>query len=421
MNLVKTSGYSLIATIVRMLSRLVITKIIAIYIGPTGLALIGQFQNFSQIVLVFANGAVTQGVTKYTAEYVKQPKSLENLFSTSFRISLFTSIAVGIIIIILSKYFSLLFLHTSNYTHIFIIFGITIVLYALNSILLAILNGLKEIKFWFKVNIIQSIYSLIFTTLLIFQWQIEGALIAMVTNQSVIFFVVLWLLRKHPIIKFSVLKKSFNQPVAKKLLGFSTMALTTAIVTPIALIVIRNYIGTNVGWTEAGYWQAIWYISTMYLTVVTSTLAIYYLPKLSEIKDKLTIRKEIWNTYKLIMPIVFIASMSIYLLQDFIILLLFSEEFSAMKELFLWQLIGDTIKIASWLLAYMMLAKAMTKAYIATEVITNISFVLLSIFYVNNYGLIGVTYAFAVNYLLYLVLVFFVTYKVWCPLRFNEH
>lgn len=46
-----------------------------------------------------------------------------------------------------------------------------------------------------------------------------------------------------------------------------------------------------------------------------------------------------------------------------------------MIELFKWQLIGDVIKIASWLLSYTLLAKAKTKYFVATEVIFSITFI----------------------------------------------
>ncbi len=44
-----------------------------------------------------------------------------------------------------------------------------------------------------------------------------------------------------------------------------------------------------------------------------------------------------------------------------IINILFSPQFLPMLYLFKYQLIGDVLKIGSWLLAYLMLAKAMTK------------------------------------------------------------
>ncbi|HBC6705092.1 TPA: O-antigen flippase, partial [Proteus mirabilis] len=99
MTLIKTSILSLIATFFKMLSGLIINKAISVYIGPAGLAIIGQFQNFSQLVLIAAQGAINNGVVKYTAEYGKESKLLPILFSTALRISLITSISIGLLLI----------------------------------------------------------------------------------------------------------------------------------------------------------------------------------------------------------------------------------------------------------------------------------------------------------------------------------
>ena len=413
MNLIRTSILTFISTIITMLSALVVNKAIAIYIGPSGLALIGQFRNFSQLVMTVAKGGINNGVTKYTAEYGKENKRIPILFSTAGKISLYSSLVVGLAIILFSKHASLYFLQTQVYTYIFIIFGFTIVLFVINSLLLTIINGLREIKTWVIINIVQSIYSLIFTSLLIFFLGLDGALIALVTNQSIILLVILWMLRKHPIIQYKSFKQKFNTLEAKKLAKFSAMAITSALTIPISHLIIRNYIGETLSWEDAGYWQAMWYISGMYLMVVTTTLSIYYLPKLSSVTDKLKLRKEMIQGYQIVIPIVVLASISVYLLRDFIIWLLFTKDFTPMRELFLWQLIGDVFKIAALLIANLLHAKAMMKTYISTEIIFSISFVLLSIWFVSKFGLVGMSYSFAANYAIYFISMIVLTKSQW--------
>lgn len=413
MTLINTTILNFIATAIRIVSALVINKVIAIYIGPSGLAFVGQFQNFSQLVMTVAQGAINSGVTKYAAEYGKDNERIPILFSTAARISLFSSIVVGVLIVIFSEYASLKFLNSENYAYIFVIFGFTIVLYVSNSLLLSILNGLKEIETWVKINIIQCLYSLIFTTSLIILLGLDGALIALVTNQSVIFFIVVWKLKKHDTIKCSNFIRVFDKSEAIKLAGFSLMAITSAVTVPLSHLVVRNYIGENLSWIEAGYWQAIWYISATYLMIVTTTLGVYYLPKLSEINIRAELRKELLRGYKIFMPIVIGISLIIFYLKDVIIWMLFTEDFSPIRELFLWQLVGDVMKLAGWLVAYLMIAKAMTKTFIITEIVFGISFVLLSILFVKKYGLVGVTYSFAMNYTLYFLAVTYVTKSEW--------
>lgn len=409
MTMIKTSLWSFIATAIKLVAALVINKTVAVFIGPSGLALIGQFHNFTQLAMTAAKGGINTGVTKYVAEYGKDSPKIPMLFSTASKISLGSSVVVGALIIFFSRYASLHFLKSDQYGYVFTIYGFTIILFVINNLLLSILNGLKEIKTFITINIIQSIYSLIFTALLVVLLGLDGALIALVTNQSIIFLVVLWMLRKHELIRLENFKAEFDKPEARKLASFSIMALVSVVTVPVSHLIVRNYIGENLSWEQAGYWQAIWYISTMSLMVVTTTLSVYYLPRLSELTDKIELRKELKQGYKIVMTIVIVMSLAIFLLKDFIIWILFTEDFMPMRELFLWQLVGGVIKISALLLSYIMLAKSMTKAFVGTEIGFSISFVVLSILFVAQYGLVGMTYSFTVNYSIYLVAMIFLT------------
>ena len=410
MTLIKTSVLTGISTIIKVISGFVINKVIALYVGPAGLAIVGQLQSFTSIITTFSNGAISSGIVKYTAEY-QDIEEKKKIFSSSIVISLICSLIISIFLFGFSDYLSELILKDIQYSSVFIIFGATIFLFALNMVLISILNGQKEIKKYVLVNIAGSIFSLVFTSILIMQLNLIGALYAMVLNQSVMFFVTLAFVIKSSWFKLEYFKQGFDKESLSKLSKYSLMAIVSALTVPVSHLIIREYIGENLGWDSAGYWQGIWYISTMYLMLVTTTLGVYYLPRLSEIQDNKELRKEIFSGYKIIMPIVILASLIIFLLKEYVILIAFSKDFMPMMELFAWQLIGDVIKIASWLLAYLMLAKAMTKVFIYTEVLFSALFVGLSILFVDKFGLVGITYAYALNYLLYLFMMIFIFRK----------
>ena len=401
MTLIKTSVLTAISTIITVISAFVINKVVAMYAGPTGLALIGQLKDFVTMITNISNGAITQGIVKYTAEYETIEKK-QKIFSTSIIVSLISSSIIAIILVVFNSFLSELILKDIQYGGVFIVLAFTVFLFALNTVLMSILNGQKEIKKYVLVNIVNSSLALIITSLLVLKFNIQGALYALVINQSIVFFVTLMFVLKSVWFRWEYFKQGIDKDSLKKLSKYSLMAITSAISAPLSYLVIRNYIGENLGWDSAGYWQGIWYISTMYLMLITTSLSVYYLPKLSEIKDKNELKKEIFNGYKIIMPIVIVSATLIYLLKEYVIIIAFDEKFMPMLELFKWQLIGDTIKICSWLLSYLMLAKAMTKIFIFTEIIFSLFFVLLSIYFINNYGLVGVTYAYFCNYIIYL-------------------
>jgi PST family polysaccharide transporter len=140
---------------------------------------------------------------------------------------------------------------------------------------------------------------------------------------------------------------------------------------------------------------------------------VYYLPRLASLKTDIEINTEIISTAKIILPIVALLALIIFLNKHLIVKILFSDDFKPMLPLFKYQLIGDVIKIVSWLLAYQMLAKRMTKVFILSEIFFSSSFILLSIYFVKQNGLGGVSVAFCLNTICYLIfLIFFFRKKI---------
>lgn len=407
MTLIKTSILSAISTVIKIIAGFISIKIVSFYIGPSGLALMGQFQNFISMMSGIASVGVHSGVVKYTAEHYEDEEIKRKIWSSALKISLVLIIPMAIAIIFLSDFISLKLFNTIQYSSIFIVFAISIVFFVFNGLLTSILNGQKEIKKLTILNIVGSLLGLLITVYLVINYELYGALIAGIISQSIVFFVTLIFVLKSSWFKLSMFLGNIDKEYRNKLLKFSLMFLTYATMTPLSHIYIRDYIGTNIGWDEAGYWQAIWRISETYLMLITTTLSIYYLPKLSSIQDKNELRSELLYGYKIIIPVVIIMALAIYIFRDFIIKTLFTEAFSPMAELFLYQLIGDVIKIAAWLLGYIMVAKAMIKMAVVSEIFFVWSFVGFVVLFVNMYGLIGVTIAFMVNYFIYMVFLYF--------------
>ncbi|AUT98574.1 O-antigen translocase [Citrobacter europaeus] len=407
MGIIKAIFLTTISTIIKVLSGVIINKFISLYIGPSGLAIIGQFQNISGIIQTVASAGLTNGVVKYTAEN----SSRNTLWSSALKITIALSALSAIILVLFSYSLSEFLLNNGKYYYIFVLFGFTIFFFSINQLLLAVISGLKRMRFYIVINIIQSLYSLVFTALLIYFFNLDGALIAMVTNQSIVFFLLLWLLRKDSDIKIEYFKERYDFDCGVKLLKFSLMTIVSVICLPVSSLIIRNYIGSHLSWDYAGYWQAINYISTMYLLVITTVLSVYYLPRLSSIFDKKSLIDEVIKNSIVLIPLTIFGAGFIFLLKDWIVVLLFSKNFENMLILLKYQLIGDVVKIAACLLSYLMLAKAMTKVFIYTEIFSAISLTLLSIYFLDNYGFIGLSYAYLINNIIYFCVILFIAIR----------
>lgn len=70
------------------------------------------------------------------------------------------------------------------------------------------------------------------------------------------------------------------------------MALVSALCVPISHVMVRKYLTNDLGQVSAGYWEAMFRFSSAYLIVLTSTLSVYLLPRLSELKSLQEIARE---------------------------------------------------------------------------------------------------------------------------------
>lgn len=412
MKLVKTAFFSGIIAFIRIASGFVANKVIAIYTGPSGVALIGSFSNFIAIGLTFANGAINNGVIKYTAEYSEDNKELKKLFSTAFKISVCCALTVGAVLLLFAPFFTRLIFTDHVFVNTIRTLGLTIVFYSLNSLLISILNGKGQIRDFTIVNTSGSVLGLIITLVLVIYYKIEGALYALVLVQSIVFFVSLFFVTKSEWFSLEFFREKFDKGIAIKLSHYTLMAVVTALTVPVSQIILRNLLIKSLGINDAGIWQGLMRISDGYLMVVTTALGTYYLPKLSTLKTNSELRSEIIYGYKIIIPIVLVTCLLIYFLRSFIIQLLYTPDFYEMERLFFWQLIGDLFKIAAYILSYLMLSKTMTRTFIFTEVIFSVTYLLLSAYLVSVFGLSGITFSFAINYFFYWITMCWIFRKI---------
>jgi len=278
---------------------------------------------------------------------------------------------------------------------------------------MAFINGYKQFKLFVKISIISTFVGLLLSLTLVITLGVNGALLNAVTSQSLTFLVALFIAKRSKVIFFSVdnLWNKFDKEKAKQYFRFSCMALISAFTVPVSQLIIRGFIINNFSIESAGCWDGIKRLSSMYLMVITSSFGVYYLPKLSETLDANNLRKEIKNAYKVIIPCLLIGLPIIFFCRNMIIRILFSPAFYQMSGLFLWVLVGDFFKIVSWLIAYLMIAKAMTIMFITTEVLFAVSYVGFAYFFSNMIGLQGVVLGYAVNYFMYFIFVYLVIWR----------
>lgn len=406
MNIAKTSFLSGIAVLIRIATNLLINKFLAIYVGVSGYALIGQFQSLASVVTAFGSGAINNGVVKYTAEYTTDDSKRSAIWGAALIMSIIGSLLCALVLAIFRSPLSVFLLGSEEYSEVILLLGLFLLLFVLNGLMLSVLNGLKAVPQLISANIGGSVLSGVISIYLVSNFGIWGALVALSTSQGVAFFLTLFIFIRTVKIDW---RKLFFKPDGrsfKLLSAFAFMSATTAIVGPAGQVLIRDQLVLIMDLQGAGLWQALFKISETHLLLLTSTLTVYFLPRLAEISDGNELITEIKNTYRFVIPLVLASSVALYVLRNPLIEIMLSQEFLAITAVMGLYLIGDSIKIASWVMSFTMVSHARTKAFIITEIVFTGLYVASSIVFAKSWGLKGTAMAYVLTYLIYWIVMF---------------
>ncbi|EKN4070251.1 TPA: lipid III flippase WzxE [Yersinia enterocolitica] len=404
MSLAKASIWTAGSTLIKIGVGLLVVKLLAVTFGPSGVGQAGNFRQLITVLGVLSGAGIFNGITKYVAEYHQQPERLRAVLGTSSAIVLGFSILLALIFLLAAKPVSIALFGHADYQNVvravaFIQMGI-----AYANLFLAILKGYRDAMGNALAVIGGSLIGVVAYYICFRIGGYPGALVGLALVPALVVIPAAAMLIRRKTIPLSYLKLSWDKALASHLGKFTIMALITSVTLPVAYVMMRNLLADRYGWDAVGIWQGVSSISDAYLQFITASFTVYLLPTLSRLKAKADISREILRSLKFVLPAVATASLIVWLLRDFAIWLLFSHQFTAMRDLFAWQLVGDVLKVGSYVFGYLVIAKASLRFYILTEVS---QFLLLTGFahwLIPMNGSLGAAQAYMATYIVYFAL-----------------
>ena len=413
--LFKISSLNSLSVLLKIGTGLITSKLLAVFVGPSGMALVGNLRNFTTSLEGVSTLGFSSGIIKYVGENENNKKELEKTISTILISFLVVTLFLSTIIFIFSDYFSYkIFRSYFQYSIIFKVVAIVLPWNAISVLFLSIINGLGRYNKVIIANIISNLGCALLSFLLIYYFKTLGAFISIIIVPVVVVFVTSFYLPSEIQIFRRLNFHEYDFKILKNLGTFSLMILPPTILSPIFNLQIRNFLIANVGLDNSGFWEAITRISNLYLLFVGTILSVYFYPKLIRAnKDGVIQTKEvIWSFYRFILPIFIVGTILIYFFRFFIIKLLFTNEFLPVSELFIWQLVGDVFKVIGMILGILLIARKKITHFIFIEIMALIFLYFTSLFCIQYFGLEGVVMAQAIENFVYLLVLGFYFRKV---------
>ena len=400
--LVKSAKLNTANISIKIIAGILISKFIAVHIGPQGMALIGNLRNFLSAIQSIAISGLYKGVVKFISQFKTDAVELTKTLSTVFYFGFSSSLLLAFLCFYNAESINdIIFSENYNYIYVIEVLSIVLPFYALNMFAFSIMNGFSKYRILLVINIIGQVLGLLVSLLLIWQENIDGALIAVVITPALSLLITIVGIAFRKNLMSSIKISHVSLSILNKLSPYMIMALVSTIALPIVMIIIRNYLIAEIGIKEAGYWTAMTRVSDYYLMFINSLMTLYILPRFAEINSTREFRKEVFSFYKTIMPVFMVLLLIIYLSRSILINILFTEDFRPVEELFGYQILGDIMRVLSMVIAYQFLAKKMFAHFIVLEVFLFVIMYFSSVYLIDEFGLKGAVMGHCLSYVMY--------------------
>lgn len=391
------------STAVRMLLALYTVKVTAVTLGLVGAGIIGQFNNLLLIATMLAGGGIASGIVKTVARQDRPLVEVRHELTSAHGYGLICTLVVVMGVILGREWLAPLLPVEHG---VLLLIALSVSQYGLFQIaaLTAVLNSRGRQDLFAISNLAAGVVAAMMVTLGCLYFGLVGTLIGILAGALSQWSFLYVLARRHLPELASLGRPRLVITDLRFWAHFSFLSLITVIGMPSVLIGLRNELAEFAGWEVVGAWQAMVRLSDAYMQFGLLFLSAFYFPRLAASPTIAESKDLVLRYTRIVLPVMLLLCGAIYMLRINIVLILFSNDFIGVTELFAPQLIGDTFRITTYLITYAFLATGHYKLSMAAELIQAALFWFFAKQYGLTYGAIGMTWSYAGTYVLYFML-----------------
>lgn len=405
---------------ITMLVSIIRNKIVALLLGPSGVALINIFNNVMKLINQSTNFGVSFIAVKNIAELHENAdkETLKQFVNTVRTWSCLTAILGMAACILLSPFISYQTFDNYDYTLSFILLSPILGSMAITGGEMAILKGTKQLKKVALISVFGATATLLITSPIYLFLGKEGIVLSLLLCNIAVLIINLRFSTKVMPWKCSL----FSNETIKR--GVPMLKLGIAYIIAgvfgqgaeyiIRISILDNGTLEDVGLYNSGYVMAVSYASLVFVAIEAD-----YFPRLSASVNNLsrlnkTVNQQIEVCVLLMAPFLILFA----LVMPIVVTILFSKEFINSVPMATCATFYMFFKALTLPAAYLPLAKGDSKMYMSTELIYDVFIALAIPFAFQEWGLIGAGFALAAGGLLDFLMIH-ITYRLKYGYRFS--
>lgn len=339
------------ASVINILIGIIRIKVVAILLGPAGIGLIGLFQSLVSTAATFAGLGIATAASRQIAQANGNEDShalaltRQTLFMGTILFSVIGGLLVWLFRDILATQIAGDKAHSGSVGWL----ALAVALSVVSASQTAILQGMRQIVDLAKLSVFSAVLSALVGVVIILKFGYEGLVAFIIVTPTASVFFGMYFVKRSAGVSRS--RFQFYEVVSKLgvMAKLGIALFVYALLEQFTFLLIRAYIGNELGVSELGYFQAGWTVAVMFIGVITGAMSSDFMPRIAEITGNNDSINKLINQQTEIGLL--IATPVIIIMIGYakiIISLLYSSDFFGSVDLMRLLLLSDVLKLISW-------------------------------------------------------------------------
>lgn len=402
--------------VMSILCAIIRTKLIAVWMGPAGVGLFGLYNSAVDMINSVSNMGIRSSsvrdisMANATGERNRIARIISVVRRWSWALGIFWAFVMLACAPILSNF------TFGDYDHVwgFMALSVCVISFSVMNCEQAVMQGSQKLKNLAKSMVWGVATGLVLTVPMYYFWRLDSVVPSIIVySVSCCAYTLLFRNRDYDKDKVEISAKETAREGAE----FVKLGICITVSSFVSLLVsyiFTAYLNHRSGTEEVGLYQAGNALINRYAALLFSAIGLEYYPRLARVcHDKLRLRVFVSQETNITLYILVPVIVLFLLFRELIVSILYSSEFHRMLPFISWCMIGMVLKGVSWCISFVILARGDSKIYLVTETTSAILCLSLNLVFYEMWGLAGLGISYAVWYMLYLIIVAVVYFRIY--------
>jgi O-antigen/teichoic acid export membrane protein len=390
------------------------TKAMAVMLGPAGFGLMGLYGSIIELVLSIASLGIGSSGVRQIAEAAASGDT-DRIGRTAVVLRR-TAVALGVLgmalTVVFAKPLSLLTFGNAEHADAVALLSLAVFFRAVAAGQGALIQGMRRIADLAKLGIIGAALGAPVAIGLVWLFGETGVAPSLIAAAAVGLAVSWWYSRKAPISPPTMNRGEVRREAGSLLkLGFAFMASGVLIMG--AAYAVRTIVLRMEGLEAAGFYSAAWTLGGLYVGIILQAMGADFYPRLvGAVTDHPRCNRLVNEQTRISLLLAGPGVIATLTFAPLVIAIFYSAKFGGAVEVLRWFCLGVALRVITWPMGFIIVAKNERMIFVATEVAWTLMNLGLTWVCVRIFGLNGAGIAFFASYVFHGMMIYPIVHRL---------